>query len=154
PLGELEAMLVELLAFGISVGLARKEQEEARIRLQQFFPANLAKLIEDNSELLNGRNALGTVMVCDIFGFSTLAERLGPSETVQWIRSVMSLLSDCVIEHEGVLVDYVGDELMAMWGAPLSQPDDPARACRAVLHMRKLLIPFSKKWEEVLGQPT
>jgi adenylate cyclase len=153
-LGELEARLVELLASGIAAGLARQEQQETHIRLQQFFPSNLVNLIENNSDLLNGRNAVVTVMVADIFGFSTLAERLGPSETVQWIRAVMNLLSDCVIEQEGVLVDYVGDELMAMWGAPIAQADDPRRACRAVLQARKLLVDLSKRWEAVLGQPT
>ncbi len=154
PLGQLEAQLVELLASGIAAGLARKEQQENHIRLQQFFPANLVTLIENNSELLSGRNAEVTVMVCDIYGFSALAERLGPSRTVEWIREVMNLLSDCVIEQEGVLVDYVGDELMAMWGAPIRQPDDAQRACRTVLEARRSLAELSRRWQGELGQET
>jgi adenylate cyclase len=83
PIGELEAQLVELLAAGIATGIARQEQHEQHIRLQQFFPPNLVTLIEGNNDLLNGRDAEVTVMVCDIYGFSSLAERLGPSQTVQ-----------------------------------------------------------------------
>ncbi len=154
PLSQLEAQLVELLASGIAAGLARKEQQENHIRLQQFFPANLVTLIENNSDLLNGRDAEVTVMVCDIYGFSAMAERLGPSRTVEWVRDVMNLLSDAVIEQEGVLVDYVGDELMAMWGAPIRQPDDAQRACRAVLQARRLLAELSRRWQAELGQET
>ena len=54
---------------------------------------------------------------------------------MEWIGDVMGTLSDCVRNHAGVLVDYIGDELMAMWGAPEEQPDHAARACRAALDM-------------------
>ena len=47
----------------------------------------------------------------------------------------MGALSECVLAHEGVLVDYIGDELMAMWGAPSEQPDHASMACRAALDM-------------------
>ena len=52
----------------------------------------------------------------------------------------MAMLSDCVIEHRGVLVDYIGDELMAMWGAPEQQPDHARLSCRAALEMLARLL--------------
>ena len=56
------------------------------------------------------------MLVCDIRGFSGVSERLGPTKTVEWINAVMGVLSDCVLAEEGVVVDYIGDEMMAMWG--------------------------------------
>ena len=70
-----------------------------------------------------GRKANVSVLFCDIRGFSRISEKLGPAKTVEWIGDVMSVLSQCVLDHEGVVVDYIGDELMAMWGAPEEQPD-------------------------------
>ena len=58
---------------------------------------------------------------------------------MEWIGDVMGALSDCVLAHQGVLVDYLGDELMAMWGAPANQPDHAPLACRAALAMLDLV---------------
>ena len=55
-------------------------------------------------------------------------EKLGPARTFDWIKDVLGELSECVTKRDGVLVDYIGDELMAMWGAPEHQPDHAVRA--------------------------
>jgi adenylate cyclase len=65
----------------------------------------------------------------------------------------MGALSEAVLAHQGVLVDYIGDELMAMWGAPSEQPEHAAMACRAALDMIARLPEMSKKWEPTLGEP-
>jgi adenylate cyclase len=67
---------------------------------------------------------------------------------------VLSTLSDCVQKHQGVLVDYIGDELMAMWGAPEEQSDHPERACRAAIEMIESMPALSARWQEHLGEPT
>jgi adenylate cyclase len=72
-----------------------------------------------------------TVMFSDIRGFSALAEDLGPAETAQLLNRHFSLVSSC-IEAEGGTVDkFIGDAVMAFWGAPEEQPDHAARALRA-----------------------
>jgi class 3 adenylate cyclase len=58
------------------------------------------------------------VLFCDVRDFSASSEKLGPEQTVRWIATVLSRLSDCVAQEQGVLVDHLGDALMAMWGAP------------------------------------
>ena len=65
----------------------------------------------------------------------------------------MEALSECVLAHEGVLVDYIGDELMAMWGAPHEQPNHAELACRAGLAMLKRLPELSARWQQQLGEP-
>jgi adenylate cyclase len=153
---DLEAMLVELLASGVSTGLARLEQEKAAvesdIRFSQFFTKELSRQLALHPDMLKGRDSEVTVLFCDVRAFSRISERLGPARTVEWVSDVMGALSDCVLERRGVLVDYVGDELMAMWGAPEEQPDHARLACRAALDMLNLVPKLNEHWGPVLGE--
>jgi adenylate cyclase len=155
--GKVEAMLVELLACGVAAGLARQAQEkaalEARVRFEQFFGPDLARRLTSEPGLLEGRDAHVTVLFCDVRNFSRFSEQLGPAETVHWINELMDELSRCVLDEEGVLVDYTGDELMAMWGAPEDQPDQAARAVRAAQAMLAALPAANQRWQQLLGGP-
>jgi adenylate cyclase len=155
PISNPEAMLVEVLATSVAAGLARVEQEKAavraRVQFEQFFTPRLARLLDEHPELLEGKDAEVTVLFCDVRGFSAASEVLGPRKTFEWISDVMNALSKCVLEEEGVLVDYIGDELIAMWGAPDQQPDHGRRACRAALDMAQSLERLNAKWQPVLG---
>ncbi len=155
---ELEAMVVELVASGAANGLARLEHEEAavkaRVQFEQFFTPVLARELEANPQLLSGREADVTILFCDIRGFSEVSHRIGPQQTMSWINFVLEELSDCVAEQNGVLVDYVGDELIAMWGAPQPCSDHAERACRAALGMRQRLKQIDARWQSTTERPT
>jgi adenylate cyclase len=152
-----EAKLVELLASGIAAGLARVKEEqaalEARVQFEQFFTPQLAAQLERDPRLLEGRDAVVTVLFADIRGFSRISERLGPARTMAWIQDTMGALSDCVLAHDGVLVDYIGDELMAMWGAPAPQADHAELACYAARGMMEALAAINARWQAELGSP-
>lgn len=152
-----EAKLVELLASGIAAGLARVKEEqaalEARVQFEQFFTPQLAAQLERDPRLLEGRDAVVTVLFADIRGFSRISERLGPARTMAWIQDTMGALSDCVLAHDGVLVDYIGDELMAMWGAPAPQADHAELACYAARGMMEALTAINARWQTELGSP-
>jgi adenylate cyclase len=154
---ELEAMLVEVLARGVAAGLARLEQEQqvmaARVQFEQFFTPELARQLARQPDLLKGRDTEVSLLFCDIRRFSRISERLGPARTVEWISAVMGSLSDCVRAHDGVLVDYIGDELIAMWGAPEPQPNHARRACQAALDMLGKLPELNETWQTFLGEP-
>ncbi len=154
---EAEAKFVELFANGISVGLQRLEQEskiiEMRSRFDQFFTAELARQLELDETLLEPRSADVSVLFGDIRGFSRISERIGPKLTINWINSVMNALSDCVFQFEGVVVDYIGDEILAMWGAPLDRENHAELAVRAALEMRARLPEISAEWESIIGEP-
>ncbi|HLW66342.1 MAG TPA: adenylate/guanylate cyclase domain-containing protein, partial [Gemmataceae bacterium] len=113
----------------------------------------LSHQLARHPNLLQGRDTEVSVIFCDIRAFSRISERLGPAKTVEWINDVLSALSECVRAEEGVLVDYVGDELMAMWGAPDEQPDHAARACRAALAMLNCLPALNERWQTTLKEP-
>ncbi len=153
PIGELEAALLEVLASGISSSIALNQEQRLRSSMAPFFsPVVLDQLRQDRS-LLAGRVADVSVLFCDIRGFSTVTERIGPAQSIAWINDIFTTLSECVLAHDGVLVDYIGDELMAMWGAPGDQPDHAARACRAALDMLEQIGPLGEKWKSILQAP-
>ena len=156
-ISEVEALLVELVASSVSSSLVRLELEraalEARVRFEQFFTPELAGQLESRPDLLVGKDVEISVLFCDIRRFSRIAEELGPTQTTDWINNVLGVLSDSVIEHHGVLVDYVGDELFAMWGAPVERPDHATLACQAAIDMMRKIPLLNERWEKILGAP-
>jgi adenylate cyclase len=157
PVTRLEAMLVELLAAGAAAGLARQEMEQAalraRVQFEQFFTPELSRELEAHPDLLRGRDQEVTLLFCDIRGFSGISVALGPARTVEWMNDVMGVLSECVLAEEGVLVDYIGDELVAMWGAPKDQADQAPRACRAALAILQRLPALQDRWLAATQEP-
>jgi adenylate cyclase len=155
---EWEAMLVELLACGVASGLQRNKQLDElaaqQSRFEQFQTKKLAEQLELDPGLLDGRDAVVTTMFCDVRKFSKISEKLGTSKTFSWINDVMDVLSECVMEFDGVIVDYIGDELMAMWGAPVKQDDHAQLACSTAKRMLERLPEIDAKWEPIVGQTT
>jgi len=145
---------VDLLAARVKSSLEKKRLRQREF--EQFFPADLAREFARHPDLRNmdGRAVDVSVLFCDIRGFSTVSEKAGPEVTVRWLRSIMNRLSELVIEHDGVLVDYAGDELFAMWGAPRECLDHAERACNAALEMLALVDELNSEWEATVGFKT
>ena len=155
---QVEALLVETLACGVAAGLARLEEQQQAVRqkvqFEQFFSATLAERLEAEPDLLRGRDAEVTVLFCDLREFSAVSEKVGPAKTMEWIGGVLDPLSDEVVGSGGVLVDYVGDELLAMWGAPTPQADHARLACATARRMMEAVPRINDRWESVIGRPT
>jgi adenylate cyclase len=156
-IGPLEAQVMQLLASAVGVGLARQEQEARAARrlvqLEQFFPGDLAREMEQNPHVLDGQEREVTVLFSDIRGFSRMAERLGPRDICRLASEIMDLLTTCVQDSGGVVVHYAGDGLMALWNAPTDMPDHAARACRAALAMLDGLPSLDREWRPRVGEP-
>src|SRR5206468_10962290 len=142
--------LVGLLACGVAARMARLKEERANLRFEQFFSPRLARRLVQDPGLLDGKNAPVTILFCDVRGFSRFSQKMGPEQTVKWISDAMGELSECVIAHEGTLVDYVGDEVMAMWGAPEPQTNHAQLACQAALDMLDKLPALNARWQATL----
>jgi adenylate cyclase len=149
---DFEATLVELLAGTIAGGIAKRNEERRRITLSEFFSPKVANLLATSPELMEGNDAEVSVLFCDIRGFSTVTEQLGPRKAIAWINDVMTELSACVLESDGVLVDYVGDELFAMWGAPGEQPNHAQLALETAQAMLQKIEDLRVKWADTLPQ--
>lgn len=151
PLGEVQARLVELVACTVASGIARSQQEQQTSRFGGFFPPALAKKLIAGDDILQATKREVTLMFCDIRRFSSICETLGPELTSKWVGDLLSTLSACVQDFEGVLVDYIGDELLAMWGAPEVQPNQADLACRAALAMIDALPSVNDRWRSQIG---
>ncbi|MCB9937233.1 MAG: adenylate/guanylate cyclase domain-containing protein [Planctomycetaceae bacterium] len=154
---EVEAILVELLSTSVAAGLARLEHEkaavEARVLFEQFFTPELSQQLQAQPDLLLGKDTEVTLLFCDIRGFSAVSEQLGARLTIDWIHDVMESLSTCIAEHNGVLVDTLGDRLIGMWGAPVDRPDHAKLACRAAIGMIEQLPAINRRWQSILSTP-
>jgi adenylate cyclase len=156
-IGKLQAYVVQLLASAVGVGLARLEKEaeasRQRVQFEQFFSSSLARELARNPCLLDGQEREVTVMFSDIRGFSRLAEKLGPTDICRLVSDVMDRITARVKEFEGVVVDYFGDGMLAMWNAPADQPEHAPLACRAALGILSDLPGLSAEWREKVGTP-
>jgi adenylate cyclase len=156
-IGALEAQVVQLLASAAGAGLARQAQEaeatQLRAQFEQFFSPKLARELQKNPRLLEGQEREVTVLFSDLRGFSRLAERLGPRNICKLVGDAMDCFSSRVKEFDGVVVDFAGDGMLAMWNAPADQEDHASLACRAALAMLNDLPTISEAWKETLPAP-
>jgi adenylate cyclase len=152
----IEAQVVQLLAAASGAGLARlaREAQAARMRVQfeQFFSPELARELERDPALLEGREREITVLFADVRGFSAIAERAGPRETFRLMSDVLDRLTSRVMDAGGVVIDYYGDGMAVMWNAPLDQADHARRACQAALALRGELPQLNDSWRTELGR--
>ncbi len=93
-----------------------------------------------------------SVLFSDIRGFTSIAERMAPEELSRFINEYLTPMTDIVFETDGTLDKYIGDAVMAFWGAPVEQQDHAVRACTAALHMLERLDALKKDWR-AMGRP-
>jgi adenylate cyclase len=131
-------------------------KRQLRLReLEQFFPARVAQELHYQPRLIDkGREAEVTVLFCDVRGFSKISEKLDAAALMKWVRAVMEVLSECVVRRQGVLVDFQGDGLLAMWGAPEDQPNHAELACDAAREMLAEIKTLDAAWRPIIGFAT
>ena len=156
-ISKLEATMVEVIACGAAAGIAREQQQkkamEMRIQFERCFPPQLIDELEANPQMLDGQEAEISVLFCDVVGFSSISSRISSQLTLEWISDVMDRLSIAVLHNDGVVVDFIGDELMAMWGAPKAEPKHAEKACLAAADLMHCKQAIDQHWLERIGQP-
>ena len=94
-----------------------------------------------------------SVLFSDIRGFTTIAEGLTPEDLVHLLNEYLTVMTDIVFKYDGMLDKYMGDAIMAIYGAPLELPDHPIKACRSALEMMEELKRLNQKWTGEGKQP-
>ncbi len=124
--------------------------EKARITRtfgQYVSPQVVAELVNDPSRAqLGGEKKIMTVMFSDIRGFTTLSEKMDPVALVNFLNEYLSAMTDIIFEYKGVVDKYMGDAIMAFWGAPLEIPNHAEEACVASLRMMERLREMQAVW--------
>lgn len=127
---------------------ARKLEREAvtRERFQRLLSPQIAQqVIEGRVEIKKGGEARQTtVLFSDIRGFTSMSESESPQIIVDMLNEYFELMVEVVFKYEGTLDKFVGDEIMALFGAPVAHGDDPVRAVRAALEMMQVLEQLNK----------
>lgn len=133
-----------------------EEREKKKIRgaFQYYLTASVInEMLKDPTKLkLGGDKKDLSVLFSDIRGFTTISEKLTPEELVHLLNEYLTAMTDIVFKYEGTLDKYMGDAIMAVFGAPVDQPDHASRACQTALEMLNELSVLQKKWLEE-GKP-
>jgi adenylate cyclase len=127
-----------------------EEREKKKIRgaFQYYLTASVVnEILKDPSKLkLGGDKKNLTVMFSDIRGFTSISEKLTPEALVHLLNEYLTAMTDVVFKYDGLLDKYIGDAIMAVFGAPLDQPDHALRACRTGIEMMSELRRLREKW--------
>jgi len=115
---------------------------------QKYIDASVVERLIENPSLLKlgGEEREITTLFADIEGFTRMAESLGPQNTVGLLNTYLTEMTNIIIEEGGTLDKYIGDAIMAFWGAPLDDSQHPVHACAAALRMQKRLEGLHAKW--------
>jgi adenylate cyclase len=125
-------------------------EEVARANYGRFMPEYVVKqLLEDpDSFKLGGANQMITVLFADIRGFTAFSENENPEKVVGLLNQYFSAMSEVIFDHGGTLDKYIGDGLMALFGAPTATPDDARNALNAAVAMQKRLVTLNAELVE------
>ena len=128
-------------------------EEKKRERLGRFLSPQVTARIIATSE--SQGMALGvpevkdvSVLFSDIVGFTTMSEKMSPAAVSLLLNDYFSRMTDIIFKYEGTLDKYIGDAIMAVFGAPLDMPDHCLRAIKAALEMRDQLEAFNSEHKE------
>ena len=145
PAGTLTAnvMLVSLYRALVE----EKEKRKVRSAFGQYLSPEVIRRLLVNPQLVEPRKTEITVMFSDIRGFTTISEKLDAQDLALFLNGYLSDMTKIVFDTQGTLDKYIGDAVMAFWGAPFEEPDHAANACNASLAMMKTVHAMQKKWE-------
>jgi adenylate cyclase len=137
--------LLQLFFGQIAEALARRRLTAL---FGQYVPPELVALMSHDPEryTMDGRSAVLTVLFADVRGFTTFSEQLTPPELAALMNRYLSVMTDIVRRHRGTLDKYIGDALMAFWGAPLDDPEHAQHAVQAALAMQAALPEINREF--------
>lgn len=132
-------LILTLAAVNISYGLLYETRKRVQLKnmFGQYVPPQLVDAMSQTSESFGfeGESREMTVLFADIRGFTGLSEQLSPEALRSLLNRYFTHMTEIIFEHQGTIDKYVGDMIMAFWGAPLSDPEHAKHALRAALQM-------------------
>ena len=116
-----------------------REKEMIKRAFTRYVAREVVEEILKNPEsmALTGERRQVTVLFCDVRGFTPMSERMSPEDVVLLLNDFYTLMIETTFKHDGTLDKFLGDAVMAVFGAPIAHPDHSARAIRTALAMRE-----------------
>lgn len=116
-----------------------KERDKVKTLFGKFHGTDIAQKLMDGEMSLGGEKRTATVFFSDIRGFTSFSEKIPPEEVVDMLNEYFKIMVQIIQKNHGVVDKFIGDAIMAVWGAPESHGDDEGHAIRAALEMRVAL---------------
>jgi adenylate cyclase len=127
--------------------IEEKEKRRVRTAFGQYVAPEVIRRLLKNPQLVEPRKTEISVMFSDIRGFTTISEQLDAQELAVFLNEYLSDMSGIVLEYSGTLDKYIGDAVMAFWGAPLEVEGHAVKSCESALKMMERVHEMQKKWE-------
>lgn len=120
------------------------DEAVARAHLLRFFPPTAIEAVLQQGLAIVETEA--TLLFCDLSDYTALSSRHPPREVIELLNAYLPVMAEIVFRHEGTLEKYVGDALLAAWGAPLRHPEDAQRAVAAAIDMQRAMATVRARW--------
>ncbi len=129
---------------------AQRQAEAVREAFKFYLAPAVVEQLVDNPELLRlgGERRVITAFFSDVAGFTTISETLDPQDLSLLLNECLGAMTDVILEEGGTVDKYIGDAIVAMFGAPLDQPDHADRALAAALRCQEVLDGLRPQWRE------
>jgi adenylate cyclase len=127
--------------------IEEKEKRRVRSAFGQYLSPEVIRRLLVSPQLVEPKKTDITVMFSDIRGFTTISEKLDAQDLALFLNEYLSDMTRIVFAYQGTLDKYIGDAVMAFWGAPYEEPGHAARGCNTALDMMKRVKEMQKKWE-------
>jgi adenylate cyclase len=148
------SLLTILMLFVVNVLISYFTETSRKQRLinafGQYVPAELAKRISQDPEQfsLEGESRELSIMFCDVHNFSAISEQLEPKELADLLNTLFTPLTSILYKHHGIIDKYMGDAIMAFWGAPLPDPRHAINAVAAGFEMQEAVGDLMPRFRE------
>ena len=131
-----------------------KAEAENRNRLQRFLSPNLVEKVLSGDMVIEkgGEMKQVSILFSDIRKFTPLSERHEAQAIVGLLNDYFEAMVEIIFQHQGTLDKFVGDEIMALWGAPVSAPEDPVMAVGAAVRMQRCLKSINERFKAEMGE--
>jgi class 3 adenylate cyclase/HAMP domain-containing protein len=152
-LGELGKAYEQIKHFAFGQAVAQKKERKIRNIFQLYVPKDVIDQVFTNPEsMLIGDNKIVSILFSDIRGFTTISESMKPSDLVDSLNRYFSVMVDVIDARGGIVDKYIGDAIMAVFGAPIQREDDALQSVLAGLEMTEALKGFNEA-QERRGKP-
>ena len=144
--GDLQRAYEHVKSSALEKAIAEKKERKIRSIFQKFVPNEVIEKIFNNPEgMLVGEDRILAVLFSDIRGFTAISERMRPDELVMALNDYFSRMVDVIITRRGTPDKYIGDAVMAFFGAPIRHEDDAYQSVMAGLEMQEELVRFNEE---------
>ena len=156
-------LVAPLLGMAVSFGgmtldnYVREQRERLRLRaiFSRYVSADVVDEILEHQDglALHGKRRHLTILFCDLRDFTSISEQIEPEQVVSFLSEYLAQATQIVFKHGGTVDKFIGDAIMALFGAPKSYGDDALRAVQAGIEMLTLVESLGPKWTSILGRP-